>query len=53
MGRHCLFDPQAASDCVHAVHIADCDEILDGSAYDACSVWTDCDGDEHVCSDPE
>ena len=50
MSGHCDFDKDNASQCLDRVESADCDEIVDLSAYSDCAeVWTNCDGDELQC----
>ncbi len=49
---HCAFDKSNASQCLDEVAGADCDEIVDGSAYADCAeVWSECDGEEIECMD--
>lgn len=44
---HCEFDKANADQCLTRVEAADCDEIVDGSAYSDCAeVWTNCEGED-------
>jgi len=50
MSGLCEFDKGNADQCLTRVELADCDEIVDGSAYSDCAeVWTNCEGAEE-CS---
>lgn len=46
---HCEFDKKNAAQCLDDIAGADCDEIVDASAYADCAdVWTECDADAAI-----